>query len=94
MYQALNASRSRFVPVRHLSYHVREWGQRQPGHHRTARQQYFAQPATFEPGMPSDKHPPACPKAHAQTFQGARPFSHKSSSWFLSRNVSIAAQNP
>jgi pimeloyl-ACP methyl ester carboxylesterase len=26
MYQALNASRSRFVPVRHLSYHVREWG--------------------------------------------------------------------
>jgi pimeloyl-ACP methyl ester carboxylesterase len=27
MYQALNASRSRFVPVRHLSYHVREWGE-------------------------------------------------------------------
>jgi pimeloyl-ACP methyl ester carboxylesterase len=26
MYQALKASRSRFVPVRHLSYHVREWG--------------------------------------------------------------------
>ena len=26
MYQALNTSRSRFVPVRHLSYHVREWG--------------------------------------------------------------------
>jgi pimeloyl-ACP methyl ester carboxylesterase len=26
MYQALNVSRSRFVPVRHLSYHVREWG--------------------------------------------------------------------
>ncbi|MDZ4126271.1 MAG: alpha/beta fold hydrolase, partial [Hydrogenophaga sp.] len=27
MYQALRASRSEFVPVRNLSYHVRVWGQ-------------------------------------------------------------------
>jgi len=27
MYQALKPSRSEFVPVRHLSYHVRQWGQ-------------------------------------------------------------------
>ena len=27
MYQALRPSRSEFVPVRHLSYHVRLWGQ-------------------------------------------------------------------
>jgi pimeloyl-ACP methyl ester carboxylesterase len=26
MYQALNASRSSFVPVRHLSYHLLQWG--------------------------------------------------------------------
>ncbi len=31
MYQVLNASRSRFVPVRHLSYRLREWGERAPG---------------------------------------------------------------
>ena len=31
MYQALNESRSTFVPVRQLSYHVRQWGERQPG---------------------------------------------------------------
>ena len=28
MYQALRASRSEFVPVRNLSYHVRIWGER------------------------------------------------------------------
>eukprot|EP01036_Dinobryon_divergens_P046795 gene46795-62606_t len=28
MYQALRASRSEFVPVRNLSYHVRVWGER------------------------------------------------------------------
>jgi pimeloyl-ACP methyl ester carboxylesterase len=27
MYQALNLSRCSFVPVRHLSYHVRQWGE-------------------------------------------------------------------
>ena len=28
MYQAQRASRSEFVPVRNLSYHVRVWGER------------------------------------------------------------------
>ena len=27
MYQALKASRSTFVPIRHLQYHVRQWGE-------------------------------------------------------------------
>jgi pimeloyl-ACP methyl ester carboxylesterase len=27
MYQALKASRSTFVPIRHLPYHVRQWGE-------------------------------------------------------------------
>jgi pimeloyl-ACP methyl ester carboxylesterase len=31
MYQALKASRSTFVPIRHLQYHVRQWGDPQPG---------------------------------------------------------------
>jgi pimeloyl-ACP methyl ester carboxylesterase len=31
MYQALNASRSSFVPVRHLSYHLLQWGKPAPG---------------------------------------------------------------
>ena len=31
MYQAQRASRSTFVPIRHLQYHVREWGQPVPG---------------------------------------------------------------
>lgn len=31
MYQALKASRSTFVPLRHLQYHVRQWGAPQPG---------------------------------------------------------------
>ncbi|NWF48102.1 alpha/beta hydrolase [Hydrogenophaga sp. D2P1] len=31
MYQALKASRSTFVPIRHLSYHVRQWGEPVPG---------------------------------------------------------------
>jgi pimeloyl-ACP methyl ester carboxylesterase len=31
MYQAQRASRSTFVPIRHLSYHVREWGEAVPG---------------------------------------------------------------
>lgn len=31
MYQALNVSRSTFVPIRNLSYHVREWGTPVPG---------------------------------------------------------------
>jgi pimeloyl-ACP methyl ester carboxylesterase len=31
MYQALKESRSRFVPVRHLDYHLREWGEPAPG---------------------------------------------------------------
>jgi pimeloyl-ACP methyl ester carboxylesterase len=31
MYQAQRASRSEFVPIRHLSYHVRRWGTPQPG---------------------------------------------------------------
>jgi len=30
MYQALKPSRSEFVPVRHFSYHVRQWGQTDP----------------------------------------------------------------
>jgi len=31
MYQALKASRSTFVPIRHLQYHVRQWGEPVPG---------------------------------------------------------------
>jgi pimeloyl-ACP methyl ester carboxylesterase len=31
MYQAQRASRSTFVPIRHLQYHVREWGEPVPG---------------------------------------------------------------
>ena len=31
MYQATHLSRSSFVPVRHLSYHVRQWGAPVPG---------------------------------------------------------------
>ena len=31
MYQAQRASRSTFVPIRHLRYHVREWGDPVPG---------------------------------------------------------------
>jgi pimeloyl-ACP methyl ester carboxylesterase len=31
MYQALKASRSTFVPIRHLEYHVRQWGEPQAG---------------------------------------------------------------
>lgn len=31
MYQALKASRSTFVPIRHLPYHVRQWGEPVPG---------------------------------------------------------------
>ena len=31
MYQALKASRSTFVPIRHLQYHVRQWGEPRPG---------------------------------------------------------------
>jgi pimeloyl-ACP methyl ester carboxylesterase len=31
MYQALKASRSTFVPIRHLQYHVRQWGDPQAG---------------------------------------------------------------
>jgi pimeloyl-ACP methyl ester carboxylesterase len=31
MYQALKASRSAFVPIRHLQYHVRQWGEPQTG---------------------------------------------------------------
>ena len=31
MYQALKDSRSTFVPIRHLSYHVRQWGEPVPG---------------------------------------------------------------
>lgn len=31
MYQALKASRSTFVPIRHLQYHVRQWGETRPG---------------------------------------------------------------
>lgn len=31
MYQAQKESRSRFVPVRHLEYHLREWGEPAPG---------------------------------------------------------------
>ena len=31
MYQAQRASRSTFVPIRHLQYHVREWGDPVPG---------------------------------------------------------------
>ena len=27
MYQARRPSRTEFVPVRHLNYHVRQWGQ-------------------------------------------------------------------
>ena len=36
----------------------------------------------------------AAPEAHDQTFQGARPVSHSSSSWPLSRIVSIGCQKP
>jgi pimeloyl-ACP methyl ester carboxylesterase len=31
MYQAQRISRSTFVPIRHLNYHVREWGEAIPG---------------------------------------------------------------
>jgi pimeloyl-ACP methyl ester carboxylesterase len=31
MYQARRPSRSEFVPIRHLKYHVRQWGQPAPG---------------------------------------------------------------
>jgi pimeloyl-ACP methyl ester carboxylesterase len=31
MYQATRPSRSEFIPIRHLRYHVRLWGQPQPG---------------------------------------------------------------
>jgi pimeloyl-ACP methyl ester carboxylesterase len=31
MYQGLKDSRSTFVPIRHLSYHVRQWGEPVPG---------------------------------------------------------------
>ena len=30
MYQAQHASRTHFLPIRHLNYHVREWGRPQP----------------------------------------------------------------
>lgn len=56
-----------------------------------------AQPAAFEAGMPGKKRTPAAPESlirHHQTFQGALPRAHKSSSWFLSRNVSIGCQKP
>ena len=31
MYQVIRASRSEFVPIRHLNYHVRLWGEPRPG---------------------------------------------------------------
>ena len=31
MYQVRRASRSRFLPIRRLNYHLREWGESRPG---------------------------------------------------------------
>src|SRR5262245_14997062 len=63
---------------------------------------HFAQPcgkpAALEAGMTGQEDATVSvditERTHAQTFQGALPVAQRSSSWFLSRNVSIACQKP